>query len=91
VTDDPTLWKVAIRDDIRAFMATDPSPYWATTVSERDWFLAKQLKRPREDYVVEEVPGPLERALREERARFDRVRRELREARNRPLPPAATQ
>lgn len=81
VADEPTLWKIAIRDDIRAFMATDPSPYWASTESERDWFLEKQLKRPREDYTVEEVPGPIDRALADEHTRFDRVRRELREAR----------
>jgi hypothetical protein len=78
-----TLWKIAIRDDIRASMVTDPSPYWAKDESERDWYLAQQLKRPREDYDVVEVPGPVERALDDERARFDRVRRELWEARKR--------
>lgn len=82
MTDEPTVWKIAIRDEIRAFMVTDPSPYWATTVSERDWFLDKQLKRPREDYVVEEVPGPVEHALHVERARFELVRRQLREERH---------
>jgi hypothetical protein len=83
VTDEPTLWKIAIRDDIRAFMVTDPSPYWAADESERDWFLDKQLKRPREDYTVEEVPGPVGRAIDDEHTRFDRVRRELWEARKR--------
>lgn len=81
-SDEPTLWKIAIRDDIRAFMATDPSPYWASTESERDWFLEKQLKRPREDYTVEEVRGPIERAIDDERGRYDRVRKQLHEERH---------
>jgi hypothetical protein len=84
VTDEPTLWKIAIRDDIRAFMATNPTPYWADTESERDWYLEKGLHRPREDYVVEEVPGPIKRAVADERERWDRRRRELWEERKRP-------
>lgn len=72
------MWKIAIRDEIRARMVTNPDPYWATTESERDWYLEKNLHRPREDYVVEEVPGPVSRAIADERARFDRVRAEVR-------------
>jgi hypothetical protein len=76
VADEPTIWKIAIRDELRARMATQPEPYWATTESERDWYL-KNAYRPREDYVVVEVPGPLQRAIEEERVRYERVREEL--------------
>ncbi|WP_086853381.1 hypothetical protein [Amycolatopsis kentuckyensis] len=78
-----TVWKIAIRDDIRAFMVTDPDPYWAKDVAERDWYLEKQLKRPREDYVVEEVPGPIDRAIRDENIRFELARIQLRTERGR--------
>jgi hypothetical protein len=79
VADDPAppVWKIAIRDELRATMVTNPTPYWATTVSERDWALEHALHRPREDYVVEEVPGPVEQAIRDEQVRWKARRAEL--------------
>lgn len=77
MTSEPPVWKIAIRDEIRARMVTNPDPYWARTESERDWCL-RNLHRPREDYDVVEVPGPVDRAIADERARFERVRAELR-------------
>jgi hypothetical protein len=81
VADEPTIWKIAIRDELRARMATQPGPNWATTESERDWYL-KNAHRPREDYDVVEVPGPIGRAIADERVRFERVRAELWQQRN---------
>lgn len=81
MADEPTVWKIAIRDELRANMATNPEPYWATTESERDWFLEKQLHRPREDYDVVEVPGPVARAIRDEQIRWKARRAELWEQR----------
>lgn len=79
MTGEPTIWKIAIRDEIRARMVTNPEPYWASTESERDWVLEHQLHRPREDYVAVEVPGPVGRAIEDEAVRWARVRAELRE------------
>jgi hypothetical protein len=76
VPDEPTVWKIAIRDELRARMATQPEPNWATTESERDWYL-KNGHRPREDYEVVEVPGPVERAIADEKVRWKARRQEL--------------
>ncbi|EOD66891.1 hypothetical protein [Amycolatopsis vancoresmycina] len=78
MTTDPTVWKIAIRDDIRARMVTNPDPYWAKTESEKDWLLSNMIKRPREDYDVVEVLGPIDRAIDDEQERWERVRAELR-------------
>ncbi|MEV8610248.1 hypothetical protein AB0383_20375 [Amycolatopsis sp. NPDC051373] len=66
-----TLWRIALRDDLLVTMigSTNPEPYWAKDEAERDWALEHQLHRPREDYVVEEVPGPHSRAIADERER----------------------
>jgi len=80
VADEPTIWKIAIRDELRARMATNPGPYWAKDESERDWYL-ENAHRPREDYEVVEVPGPVERAIADEQVRWERVRAELRQRR----------
>lgn len=77
MADELTVWKIAIRDDIRAPMITDTEPYWARNESERDWALENAIHRPREDYTVEEVPGPIARAIADETERFARVRAEL--------------
>jgi len=73
----PTVWKIAIRDEIRARMATYPTPSWAQTEEEKDWVLEHLLHRPREDYVVEAVPGPILDAIPREQDRFARVRKQL--------------
>lgn len=70
-----TVWKIAIRDEIRAFMATNPEPLWAASEAERDWHFAHSLHRPREDYEAVEVPA--HDAVRREIARFSAVRAEL--------------
>ncbi|MFD5089342.1 hypothetical protein ACFWMR_01980 [Amycolatopsis thailandensis] len=75
--DQPTVWKIAIRDDIRAHMCTYPSPQWASTEAEKDWVLEHLLHRPREDYTVEAVPGPILDAIPREQDRFARVRKQL--------------
>jgi hypothetical protein len=77
VADEPTIWKIAIRDELRATMVTNPEPYWADTEAHRDWALEHALHRPREDYVVEEVPGPVERAIADEKVRWKARREEL--------------
>lgn len=68
------LWRIALRDDILAKLFTDPSAYWAHTDTELDWYLRTRLTRPREDYVVEQVPGPTDRAVTDEMARRQRIR-----------------
>ncbi|MFI6304261.1 hypothetical protein ACIBCH_20515 [Amycolatopsis thailandensis] len=73
----PTVWKIALRDELRATMCTNPTPLWAPTESEKDWVLEHLLHRPREDYVAEEVPEHDHVAREQER--FKRVRRELSE------------
>lgn len=83
--DGSTLWRIALRDDILAELVgvTNPSAYLASTDTERDWYLRTGLHRPREDYVVEEVPGPIDRAVVDEMARrrrlLDEVRQQLAE------------
>ncbi len=78
---EPTVWKIALRDELRVSLGTNPSPDWGETESERDWYLEKMLHRPREDYTVEEVPGPIRRAIYDEIDRFQRVRKEIRDRR----------
>lgn len=63
------LWRIALRDDLLLSMATDPEPYWASTDDERDWALTHLMHRPREDYDVVQVPGPVARAIADERER----------------------
>ncbi|GAB3156312.1 hypothetical protein GCM10027258_62540 [Amycolatopsis stemonae] len=77
MTDESTVWRIAIRDELRATMATNPEPYWAEDAVEKDWALEHALHRPREDYVVEEVPGPLARAIADEKVRWKARRAEL--------------
>ncbi|MFD5245021.1 hypothetical protein ACFWIW_10780 [Amycolatopsis sp. NPDC058340] len=77
--DEPsTVWVIRIRDEIRAHMGTNPSPHYARTEAERDWYLQGHIHRPIEDYVVEEVPGPVERAIEAERERWERAKTEIR-------------
>jgi hypothetical protein len=68
--DGSTVWRIQIRPDILAKLATHPTPEYAKTEAERDWHLAKMLHRPREDYIVEEVPGPVEYQIGLDRARW---------------------
>lgn len=59
-------WKIEVRDAER--LGTHPSPYYADTDAERDWFLRTQMHRPVEDYVIEQVPDPLTPGMRAELA-----------------------
>lgn len=74
---EPMVWKIAFRDDIRAHMATSPPPHFARTEADRDWWL-KTTTRPLDEFTVEQVPGPIERAIADETERWNRVKRELR-------------
>jgi hypothetical protein len=78
-----TVWVIRFRDEIRVRMVTNPPAEFAVTEAERDWYL-RTTTRPLEEFVVEEVPGPLKRAMDAERERWERAKTELRrEARQR--------
>ncbi|HET6286333.1 MAG TPA: hypothetical protein VFG15_06245 [Amycolatopsis sp.] len=77
MTDKPTVWVIRFRDDTRMKMVTNPSPYFAKNENERDWYL-KNLTRPLEKFVVEQIPGPLNVAIAAEQKRWQRVKTELR-------------
>ncbi|GHG97276.1 hypothetical protein ACFORH_42620 [Amycolatopsis roodepoortensis] len=83
MSDEPTVWVIRIRDDIRAHMATNPPASFAETPETRDWYVRNCI-RPLEDYVIEEVPGPLDRAREAEQERWEQAKAEIRrEARQR--------
>lgn len=77
MTNEPTVWVIRFRDEIRAHMATNPPAHFARTEAERDWYLETST-RPLEEFVVEQVPGPLERAIEDEQERWERAKTEIR-------------
>ena len=76
---DEVFWRIALRDDILGRLVTNPRAYFASTDTERDWYLRTSLYRPIEDFVVEQVPGPIGRAIADEKARRRRIADEVRQ------------
>ncbi len=76
-TAEPMVWLIRFKDEIRVHMATSPPAHIAATEAERDWWL-KTSTRPLDELVVEQVPGPYERAAQEEADRWENAKTELR-------------
>ncbi|UKD55135.1 hypothetical protein L3Q65_46035 [Amycolatopsis sp. FU40] len=71
------LWRISPRDDLlveRLSPRSETSDF-AATEAERDWWLNQLAGYGAQpgDYVVERVPGPLRRAIADDRARRNRL------------------